>query len=95
MSGSARDALHLGARLDGLAQWTQLSRSSPSEQHARWVPGIDLLAELSYDTSPSTFYGALGSEYAFGDTTVRIGETDVSMLPRLRFVIELGARLRL
>ncbi len=94
MSAGGRDPLHVGARLDGFAQWTQLSRTSPSERHARWVPGVDLMAELSYDTSPSTFYGALGSEYAFGDTTVRVGNADVTAIPRLRFVVELGARLR-
>ena len=94
ISGSVRDTLHFGARLDGLAQWTQVSLTSPSERRARWVPGVDLLAELSYDASPSTFYGALGSEYAFGDTKVELGDTEVTAIPRLRFVIELGARLR-
>jgi hypothetical protein len=94
MSGSQRGPLHIGARLDALAQWMRVSRSSPEEARARWVPAIDLLGELSYDTSPTTLLVAIGSEYAFGDTKVRIGDTDTTTLPRLRFLAELGARVR-
>lgn len=86
--------LHIGARVDALAEWIRVSRSNPTEDRSRWVPAIDLLGELSYDASPTAFLVALGGEYALGDTTVRVGPIDATTLPRLRFVVELGARVR-
>ena len=94
MSSAPGGRLHIGARIDALAEWTRVSRSNPTEDRSRWVPAVDLLGELSYEASPTALLVALGSEYALGDTTVRVGPIDVTTLPRLRFVAELGARVR-
>jgi hypothetical protein len=86
--------LRAGARIDALALFTELARSSPAESRGRWTPGVDLLAELEIAASPVAFDAAVGAEYAWGSTDVRIGDTNATTLPRLRLVAELGLRLQ-
>ncbi len=83
-----------GIRADGFALFTRLSRSMPDESRARWVPGLDLLAEVELDASPVLLAFAAGPEYAFGKTEIRVGDTQTATLPRLRLTGELGLRLR-
>jgi hypothetical protein len=94
LSAGPSSRVRVGARADGLAMFTELSRSSPAEARGRWTPGIDLMAEVELAASPVAIAGAIGAEYAFGSTTVRVGETDATTLPRLRLMAELGLRLR-
>jgi hypothetical protein len=86
--------VRVGARADGLAIFTELSRSSPAEARGRWTPGVDLMAEVEVAASPVAVGVAVGAEYAWGSTEVRVGETDTTTLPRLRLLAELGLRLR-
>jgi hypothetical protein len=91
---SVTNRVRLGARVDGLAMFTELARSSPAESRGRWTPGVDLVAEVELAASPVTLAGALGAEYALGSTDVRIGDADAATLPRLRLLTELGLRFR-
>jgi hypothetical protein len=86
--------VRIGARVDGLAVFTELSRSSPAEAQGRWTPGVDLLAELEVAASPVAVSVAAGAEYAWGSTDVRVGDTATTTLARLRAIAELGLRLR-
>src|SRR5258705_1416477 len=86
----AASPVSLGARVDGLAIFTELSRGASAEAHGRWTPGVDLVAEIELAASPVAIAGAVGAEYAFGSTSVRVGDADTTTLPRLRFLAELG-----
>jgi hypothetical protein len=94
VSAEPSSRVRFGARVDGLAMFTELSRSSPAEARGRWTPGVDLVAELEVAASPVAVAAAAGAEYALGSTAVRVGETDTTTLPRLRLLAELGLRLR-
>jgi hypothetical protein len=86
--------VRIGARVDGLALFTELSREAPAEARGRWTPGVDVLAEVEVAASPVAVGLAAGAEYVWGSTNVRIGDTDAATLPRLRLLTELGLRLR-
>jgi len=92
LSGSASNRVRVGARADGVALFTEVSRASPAEARGRWIPGVDLLAEVELAASPVAIAAAIGAEYAFGTTSVRVGDTDATDLPRLRLIAELGLR---
>jgi hypothetical protein len=93
VSAGASSRVRFGARVDGLAMFTELARTSPAEARGRWTPGVDLLTEIEVAASPVAITAAAGAEYAFGSTAVRLGETEATTLPRLRLLAELGLRL--
>jgi hypothetical protein len=94
VSGGPSSRVRLGARVDALAMFTEVSRASPAEARGRWTPGVDLLGEIEIAATPVAVAAAAGAEYALGSTSVRVGETDVTTLPRLRLLAELGLRFR-
>ncbi len=92
--GEPESRVRFGARADGLAIFTELSRTTPAETRGRWVPALDAMAELELAASPVVIAAAVGSEYAFGSTVVRVGTDETATLARWRFVSELGLRVR-
>jgi hypothetical protein len=92
--GESGGPARIGARIDALAIFSELSRATPPETHGRWVPGVDAMGEVELSLPPVAVGVALGPEYALGSTEVHIGTAEPATFPRWRFVSELGLRLR-
>ena len=72
-------------------QRTEADGSSSSGAHT--LPGVEVMAEISYAFSPwFALTAGAGTEIAFGVTRIRVGPTRVGEIPPVRFVGEAGAR---
>jgi hypothetical protein len=89
--------LQLGARLDGFVSNFAASHLSEDDVEAdtqsRWLPGAALLAEggLRFPGDVGLFLGG-GLEAVAGSTYIYTHGVRVAVVPRLRFVGELGLR---
>ena len=86
----------LGVNLDALALLESVEREGPSEErHSRWLPGVDLLAELELPLFErmEVFFEA-GPELALGTTTLSVNGVKLESIPPLRGIADAGLRLR-
>jgi hypothetical protein len=83
----------VGARVDLLAIQHSVSRTRKASSDARWLPGADFVLEGSWVFAPG--FAAIagpGVEVSFGTTRVLVDGAQVTTIPSVRFVSELGLR---
>ena len=87
----------VGARLDALVMREELSHFSSDDvvpdRQSRWLPGADAAIEGTWFFAPAAgLTGAMGTEMAFGETTVSMLHAQVATIPPVRLVWQLGVR---
>jgi hypothetical protein len=92
-------ALELGARADFVVFRHAVSRTQGTPPAARtlsrWIGGLDLMLEAGVDLgSRMGLLVAVGPEWAFGPTEVRVGGVRVADIPPVRGIGEIGLRIR-
>jgi hypothetical protein len=98
-SQSGARMARLGVRADAMALSHRVSGArvgGQAEEHARLVPGLDLLAQVALRVAARIdLMVAAGAEAALGKTEVRTGATlaTVATIPPIRLTAELGLRV--
>lgn len=90
--------LSVGARMGLVVLRHVLRPTGPAEGRTtgtHTLIGVEAVAEASWALGPRfAFIGGAGTEIAFGKTRVLVGPSQVSVIPPLRLVAELGARVK-
>jgi hypothetical protein len=86
----------VGLRADVVLLQHTVRRTDELETtRARWLGAADLMVEASFAlTSRLGLTAAAGSELAFGTTTIRVAGREISEIPTVRGLGELGLRFR-
>jgi hypothetical protein len=89
-------SLELGTRADiALLQHSATRRGPTAATQSRWIGAVDLMLELGWSfRQHAGIVGGVGTELAFGSTTVSVGGAPVATIPPMRGIAELGARFR-
>jgi hypothetical protein len=96
---SARSQLALGGRVSGLALRHEVDHLSSDDRapdrKSRLLPGADAVFEASWHFSSSAaFVAGVGSELAFGHTDILVKGREVTEIPPLRALAELGIQAK-
>jgi hypothetical protein len=91
--------LALGGRVSGLALRHEVDHLSSDDRvpdrKSRLLPGTNAMFEASWHFSSSAaFVAGVGSELAFGHTDVLVGGKEVTEIPPLRALAELGIQAK-